>query len=221
MSADRVNALKALETWFEKDQEIFREGESSRELYILIEGAVDVRKGDKTIATVSESGAYLGEMSTLLGLPRTATCVAGKRCRMIRVPERRVPDFFAHSPAMAIKLAKVLAQRLHEMNSKYEALLRDGVGEADAKDCRVAFRRLTNNPYNRRFMDIYCQHVGQTLPAKEVMAALRYPIKEVNMIFETYSKAGLIEIKQGAIEFKAAPDMAMQQLILNWKPSTE
>src|SRR5712672_1986278 len=42
-------------------------------LYILIEGEIEVLKGDFQIATTSEPGAIFGEMSVLLDIPHTAT----------------------------------------------------------------------------------------------------------------------------------------------------
>ncbi|MGZ8467181.1 MAG: cyclic nucleotide-binding domain-containing protein, partial [Candidatus Binatia bacterium] len=42
-------------------------------LYILIEGEIEVLKGDFQITTASEPGAVFGEMSILLDIPHTAT----------------------------------------------------------------------------------------------------------------------------------------------------
>ena len=52
---------------------IFVEGSPAGVLYILADGAVEVAKGDVQITTVSEPGAFFGEMSALLDAPHTAT----------------------------------------------------------------------------------------------------------------------------------------------------
>ena len=119
--------LKSMEVHFPKGKVIFREEERSRDLYILLSGKVIIRKNGKTIGTVDTPDTYLGEMSTLLGSLRTATMIAATDCNMIRVPENKVLDFFQFSPSLGMKLAKTLAQRLREMNSKYERLLRETV----------------------------------------------------------------------------------------------
>jgi CRP-like cAMP-binding protein len=115
--------LKTLEVEFDKKHILFKEGEKSREFYILLSGTIDVFKGSRLINTVDKPGTYLGEMSSLLDTPRTATLITSTPCRMYRVPGDKVAQFFQHSPEMGIKLAKALARRLLDMDSKYEKLL--------------------------------------------------------------------------------------------------
>ena len=115
--------LKTLEVGFAEKHILFREGDKSRDFYILLSGTVDVFKGSRLINTVDKPGTYLGEMSSLLDTPRTATLITSTPCRMYRVPGDKVAQFFQHSPEMGIRLAKALAQRLLDMDSKYEKLL--------------------------------------------------------------------------------------------------
>ncbi len=115
--------LKTLEVQFDKKHILFKEGDKSREFYILLSGTVDVFKGSRLINAVDKPGIYLGEMSSLLDTPRTATLITSTPCKMYRVPGDKVAQFFQHSPDMGIKLAKALARRLLDMDSKYEKLL--------------------------------------------------------------------------------------------------
>ncbi len=52
---------------------IIHEGDTTGHLYILIEGRLEVLKGDTVVACITEPGAVLGEMSVLLDQPHTAT----------------------------------------------------------------------------------------------------------------------------------------------------
>src|SRR5216684_4442147 len=52
---------------------IIHEGGTSGHLYVLIEGRLEVIKGDTVVAIITEPGAVLGEMSVLLDQPHTAT----------------------------------------------------------------------------------------------------------------------------------------------------
>ena len=81
---DKQKILKSLEKDFSSGEVVFREGEETRELYILLRGEVEIRKRDQVIAAVREPDTYLGEMSTLLGTPRTATLVAKSDCKMLK-----------------------------------------------------------------------------------------------------------------------------------------
>jgi hypothetical protein len=61
---------------FEAGDSILAEGSVTGTLFVLIDGAIEVRKGDVAVATVREPGALFGEMAVLLGTPHTASVVA-------------------------------------------------------------------------------------------------------------------------------------------------
>ena len=52
---------------------VIHEGGTTGHLYVLIEGRLEVLKGDTVVASIAEPGAVLGEMSVLLDQPHTAT----------------------------------------------------------------------------------------------------------------------------------------------------
>jgi len=86
-------------------------GGPSGHLYVLLEGRLEVLKGDMVVATIAEPGAVLGEMSVLLGLPHTATVRA---CSDTRVYEfEDAAAILKREPTLAILIARMLAQRLN------------------------------------------------------------------------------------------------------------
>ena len=94
---------------------LLREGESTGRLYILVEGTVEVLKGDYQINTVAERGAIFGDMSALLGLPHMATVRALGPCSVHVIEGGEA--FLASHQEVAFHLAKMLAQRLHGVSS--------------------------------------------------------------------------------------------------------
>jgi CRP-like cAMP-binding protein len=84
-------------------------------LYVLLSGSVEVVKGEVQITTVAEPGAFLGEMSVLLGTPHTAT-VRALEPSSFHVVDDPLGFLQAH-PAGAFELARLLARRLHFVNS--------------------------------------------------------------------------------------------------------
>jgi CRP-like cAMP-binding protein len=84
-----------------------------------MQGEVEILKNNRRIAITEGKGSYLGELSTLLGIPRTATVKTMSPCRFIIVSGDKVSDFFDRSPVMGLKLAKRLADRLAKMNVGY------------------------------------------------------------------------------------------------------
>lgn len=111
--------LREMRVCFLPSETLFSEGDNSREMYILLSGKVEILKNKKRIAIVEGEGSYLGELSTLLGVPRTATVRTMSQCEFIVVNGDKVSDFFDCSPVLGLKLAKILADRLAKMNIGY------------------------------------------------------------------------------------------------------
>ncbi|HEX9909605.1 MAG TPA: cyclic nucleotide-binding domain-containing protein, partial [Desulfatiglandales bacterium] len=71
---DEIIHNKDLEKYlktYQKGDTIFREGDESQDLYLLVSGHLEILKGDKKIAEITEQGALFGELSSLLGAKRT------------------------------------------------------------------------------------------------------------------------------------------------------
>lgn len=99
------------ETTFGSGEVLLAEGGRDRILFILIEGEVEVLKGNFQINTVSEPGALFGEISVLLDLPHMATVKALTPSRAYVV--ERADEFLQSHTDIAYHLARLLAQRLH------------------------------------------------------------------------------------------------------------
>lgn len=91
--------------------EVLHEGGRSGHLFVLIEGRVEVVKGDTVVATISEPGAVLGEMSVLLDMPHTATVRAAQDSVIYEIDD--AASFLRQQPAVALIIARMLAQRLN------------------------------------------------------------------------------------------------------------
>ncbi|MFH0911453.1 MAG: Crp/Fnr family transcriptional regulator [Planctomycetota bacterium] len=211
--------LDQLRCEVKKGDTVFQEGETSRSLYILLSGTVEIRRGEKVIATVREKDTYLGEMSTLLGVPRTATVVAAEDAALLCVPEERVVDFFTHSPALGLKLAKILAQRLQDMNEKQEALLASAV--APTYDAVATYERLTATPARREMLKLYGRVRGGDAPLSELATTLGVSPAEAGRIIEDFIRAGLAVAEGEAVRFPAPTDKALERQIALFRGAAE
>ncbi len=90
---------------------IIREGGSTGHLYVLIDGQLEVAKGDTVVAVISEPGAVLGEMSVLLDQPHSATVRAVSDSKVYEFDD--AASFLRDQPAVALLIARMLAQRLN------------------------------------------------------------------------------------------------------------
>ncbi len=114
LNVEKPAQLQSLEKICEVGEEIFVQGEETREMYILLEGKVSVAVDGMELAIIDEQGSYFGEMAELLDLPRTATVKTLAPCKMLVIQEDAVEEFLSHSPNLGFKLAKSLAARLKE-----------------------------------------------------------------------------------------------------------
>src|SRR3981189_934840 len=95
--------------------EVVHEGGRTGHLYVLIEGRLEVVKGDAVVASIAEPGAVLGEMSVLLDKPHTATVRAAQDSTIYEIDD--AASFLRTQPAVAILIARMLAQRLNVANT--------------------------------------------------------------------------------------------------------
>ena len=94
---------------------VVHEGHTTGHLYVLIEGRLEVVKGDTVVAAITEPGAVLGEMSVLLDKPHTATVRAAQDSTIYEIDD--AASFLRNQPAVALLIARMLAQRLNVANT--------------------------------------------------------------------------------------------------------
>jgi len=96
---------------FAAQELILADGDKAGALYILIDGLVEVVKGDVQITSVSEPGAIFGEMSVLLGSQHTASvrALSASSFHVVEDPDR----FLSSRPDIMLHVARLLARRLN------------------------------------------------------------------------------------------------------------
>ncbi len=110
--------FKQLQCAFPPDTVLFKEEDTTREMYILLAGEVVVTKEGTELARISESGSFLGEMATLLNASRTATVTTTKKSVCLKILPENIDTLFKVTPELGYKLSKTLAQRLAGVTEK-------------------------------------------------------------------------------------------------------
>jgi membrane protein len=98
-------------------QTVFREGDAGREAYYVLEGSVGIVKEGREISTI-RPGKFFGEMSFLLGHPRSAGAVAREECACIRVDDRNVQALMREFPETVRQMLEEMASRLEKTTGK-------------------------------------------------------------------------------------------------------
>jgi CRP-like cAMP-binding protein len=94
---------------------LVREGAAGHEFIIVLDGEIEVRKGDTVIATRGP-GTYVGEIALLDHRPRTATVVATTPVSIEVIGQREFAGLLSEVPEISQKLIPVMAARLADLD---------------------------------------------------------------------------------------------------------
>jgi CRP/FNR family cyclic AMP-dependent transcriptional regulator len=108
---------------------IIHEGGTTGHLYVLIEGRLEVIKGDTVVASIAEPGAVVGEMSVLLDQPHTATVRAASDSTVYEFSDAAA--FLRDKPEVALLIARLLAQRLNVATTYLADIMHQYSGHGD------------------------------------------------------------------------------------------
>jgi CRP-like cAMP-binding protein len=86
------------------------EGGHDRELMVIVDGNVEVRRGGRRIATL-ESGEFFGEIAMISGGPRTATVTTTSPSSLLVIGERQFGALVDETPSIATSVLQVLGER--------------------------------------------------------------------------------------------------------------
>jgi GNAT superfamily N-acetyltransferase len=117
LSAEQVNRLAGVCTvsTFAPGAVIFREGEASAEMYVILQGevAIGVAAGAVPVGTVRE-GECLGEISLFTGAPRSATATALTRVETAVLGHRDLAELVRLRPDIGLQTYRNLAVGMGE-----------------------------------------------------------------------------------------------------------
>lgn len=96
---------------FPPGREIFRQGAEGVGFHLILEGEVEVIKGDRIEATLGP-GNFFGEMSLIDGEPRSATVKTKTPVKTFSLTSWEFRPLLESNPAIALKLLEELSRRL-------------------------------------------------------------------------------------------------------------
>ena len=121
----------AEEVTYKKNEVLFLEGDPGDAIMLIEDGSVRISKdipnvGEEALA-ILKIGSFFGEMNFITGNPRTADARANERCQVLKVNTDKFKELFDENKDLAISvmwaLSKILAERLHQQNERYRAML--------------------------------------------------------------------------------------------------
>lgn len=106
---------------FGVDDVIFEEGSTGRELFVVLDGEVEIAKingTSKTSITKLGRGEFFGEMAVIDGSARSATAIASiPNTKVMRINHARFVYLVSQQPAFALMVMDALSKRLRASNA--------------------------------------------------------------------------------------------------------
>jgi CRP-like cAMP-binding protein len=120
------DAVKENSATYGAGERIFDQGDLGTEMYIILDGAVDIIKhigGESHLLSRLEKGDFFGEMALLEAAPRTADAVAASESRVLLINGSQFDDMLRKNPEIAVRIIRKYSKRLREANALLERLV--------------------------------------------------------------------------------------------------
>lgn len=107
---------------------VFHKGDPGDSLYMIVEGAVQVRDGEQVIRELGARDVF-GEMALLDNAPRSASIIAVRPTQLLRLAQPAFYDLLMDRPEIASGVIRVLAGYVRNLNEQLATAQR-ALGEA-------------------------------------------------------------------------------------------
>jgi HEAT repeat protein len=117
-------------------EEICREGDLGTELYILVDGEIEVLKNrgtpEEVLLATQRAPDYAGEMAILDHAPRSGSMVATTDLRLLSLSGEQLHEVILQTPEIAFELFRVLTRRVRRAEERLGPQLRQDPPEEPA-----------------------------------------------------------------------------------------
>jgi CRP/FNR family transcriptional regulator, cyclic AMP receptor protein len=103
---------------FKAGDVIFREGDEATELFVVKSGRIRIQIGNRTVTELAPDSIF-GEMALIDNEPRSATAIAITDVELVPVSEKQFLFLVSQTPYFALRVMRVLAQRLRVTNKTF------------------------------------------------------------------------------------------------------
>jgi CRP-like cAMP-binding protein len=110
---------------FSAGESIYRQGDLGSEMFIILEGEVQITKtlrGEPMVLSRLEKGDFFGEMAVIESAARNADAIAHTDTRLLPINGARFDEMLRKNPEIALRMIRKYALRLQEANDLLEKL---------------------------------------------------------------------------------------------------
>jgi CRP/FNR family transcriptional regulator, cyclic AMP receptor protein len=183
---------------FEKDDIIFRQGDESRELYILLNGKVRIFKispsGNETSIDIFSVNDVIGELAAIDSSPRSATGKAIGKVSLLTMSHERFLYHLENAPGLALGLARLLSQKL-----RWTASFAESVAQFDAAGRLLHILLYYVERYGKEVEAGKQYSVDLSLNQTDLASMVGARREWVNRLLSDWRKRGLLEYDRGVL----------------------
>jgi CRP-like cAMP-binding protein len=183
---------------YSKDEIIFRQGDTSRELYLVMRGKVRIFRispsGAETTIAIFSTGSIMGEFAVVDSQPRSATAKAIEAADLLVMSQDKFLQHLRQMPDLALGMSRLLASRV-----RWTAAYAETIAQYDAAGRLLHILLLYNEQFGqeeeagkRYVLDL---SLNQTDLASLVGARREW----VNRLLRDWQKRGIVAYEAGKI----------------------
>ncbi len=183
---------------YSKDELIFRQGDESREVYIILRGKVRIYKispsGNETSIDIFSTADVLGEFAALDNQPRSTAAQAVGDVTLLTMSQERFLYHLRTLPGLGFNLARLLAQKL-----RWTAAFAESIAQFDAAGrlLHILLHHITR--YGQEIEPGKRYSVNLALNQSDLASMVGARREWVNRLLSDWRKRGLLEFENGVI----------------------
>ena len=189
---------------YARDELIFRQGDETREVYVVLRGKVRIYKvspaREETTIAIFAKDDLIGEMAALDDRPRSATGKAISTVSLLALTHERFVHHVQTVPMLGFSLARLLSLKI-----RWTAAYAESIAQYDAAG-RLLHMLLVHNERFGQVVEpdkVYVVDLGLTQSDLASMVGARR--EWINRLLRDWKKRGLLEFDRGAITILDLP----------------
>ncbi|RIK44618.1 MAG: hypothetical protein DCC55_01765 [Chloroflexi bacterium] len=187
-----------------RDEVVFRQGDESREVYLVLQGRVRIYKispsGHETSIDILAAHDIFGEFAPLTGEPRNATAQAVGPVSLLLMSQDRFLHHLRTQPLLGLNLARILAKK-----AQWTSAYAESIAQFDAAG-RLLHILLNHNARHGQAIEPGKRYVLDLALNQSDLASMVGARREwVNRLLSDWRKRGLLEFDNGVITILDLP----------------
>ncbi len=195
---------------YAKNEIIFRQGDESRELYVVLQGKVRIFRispaGGETSIDIFSSHDIIGELAAIDNQPRSATAKAISDVELLAISHERFLYHLRTMPDLALSLARLLSQKL-----RWTSAYAESVAQLDAAGRLLHILLYYTERYGEAIEPGKRYRVELALNQTDLASMVGARREWVNRLLNDWRKRGLLEYTRGVLTIHDLPRMQAER----------